>query len=125
MGTIWHRINLPNESKWAIVYCLDGAIYFGRVTHMSKNPEINDQDFFLEDAERLDDNRCFSYDCEEGVYFSLKNVSRVEFVEGQKEIEPQTCSDDVSNIWYPETSPIDQVIIDLIQQSTELNDKSL
>lgn len=97
--TIWNRINDTNTTKWAYVYLSDDTIYQGVISHFSDNPDITDQDFWLEKAQRLKcEDLTPAYPINGGVYFNLKNVSRVEFYQGVSTDESTTNEEENGNL---------------------------
>lgn len=80
---IWLKINREHEFKnsWIVVFLDDGAIYKGYVKFYQYNPNLNEQDFLLGRATRVDDNLGKKYDITgAGVYLSTSNVKRIELL---------------------------------------------
>lgn len=82
--SIWAKINQPNNEDWAVVYLDDGTIYLGWITTYTFNPDIDNQDFLLKNAKRVDDDLKEIYTVNGiGVYLNTKDVKRIEFIKGE------------------------------------------
>jgi hypothetical protein len=77
----WFKINLKRNDDWAVVYLDDNSIYMGYVSDYTFDPNMDDQDFLLSEARRVDDklNTIYLVDGV-GVYMSTRNVKRIEFL---------------------------------------------
>jgi Family of unknown function (DUF6338) len=82
--TVWAKINRPSNTDWAVVFLDDGAIYIGCIATYRFNPDVENQDFLLAEAARVNENRETEYEVNGvGVYLSTKNVRRIEFFKGK------------------------------------------
>lgn len=81
--SIWAKINQSDNMDWAVIYLDDGAIYLGWITAYTFNPDIDNQDFLLKNAKRVDDNLKEIYAVNgSGVYLNTRDVKRIEFIKG-------------------------------------------
>lgn len=84
--SIWARLNQSQATDWAVVFTDDGAIYMGWIEEFTYDPDAEDNDFLLAQAERLNDDFTSRYKVDgQGVYLHTKNVKRIEFVQGSSE----------------------------------------
>jgi hypothetical protein len=82
--SIWVKINSPINKCWAVVYTDDNSIYLGWISEYSSNPHIENQDFLLSKAKRVDDKLNVIYPINGiGVYLNTKNIKRIEFLKGK------------------------------------------
>lgn len=81
--SIWAKVNRAQATDWAVVFTDDGAIYMGWIEEFTYDPDAEDNDFLLSEAERLNDDFTSRYKVDgQGVYLHTKNVKRIEFVRG-------------------------------------------
>jgi len=81
--SIWAKVNRAQVTDWAVVFIDDGAIYMGWIEEFTYDPDAEDNDFLLSQAERLNDDFTSRYKVDgQGVYLHTKNVKRIEFVKG-------------------------------------------
>lgn len=81
--SIWAKLNESRDADWAVVFTDDGAIYMGWIEEFTYDPDAEDNDFLLSEAERLNDDFTSRYKVDgQGVYLHTKNVKRIEFVKG-------------------------------------------
>jgi hypothetical protein len=82
--SIWVKINSPVNKCWAVVYTEDNAVYLGWISEYTSNPHIENQDFLLSKAKRVDDKLNVIYPINGiGVYLNTKNIKRIEFLKGK------------------------------------------
>jgi len=82
---VWKEINKNLQKNWALVFLDDDSIYLGWIKNYTNNPRVEEQEFLLTNAERVDDQRKTIYKVDGlGVYLKTKNVKRIEFIEGNK-----------------------------------------
>jgi len=82
---IWMEINKKTQDNWALVFLADDSIYLGWIKKYTYNPHIEEQEFLLTEAARVDDQLNVKYSVNGlGVYLNTKNVRRIEFIEGKK-----------------------------------------
>lgn len=80
---IWVQINSPNNEDWAVVYVDDGSIYRGWIKRYQFDPNLEDQDFLLSKASRVDENLNEIYRIDGiGIYLNTSVVKRIEFFKG-------------------------------------------
>ena len=81
--SIWQKINSPTNNDWAVVHLNDASIYLGWITEYQSDPNLNDQDFILNNAKRITEDFEEIYIVDGiGVYFNTKNVNKIEFFKG-------------------------------------------
>lgn len=79
--SIWDRINSEYDfcDCWAVVFLIDGSIYRGFIKYYQYDPNIENQDFLLAKASRVDENLKEKYSVAgPGVYLSTANVNKIE-----------------------------------------------
>ena len=82
--SIWAKINQPTNHDWAVVYLDDSSIYLGYIGEYTFDPSVENQDFLLSDAKRVDENLKEIYLINGiGVYLNTRNVKRIEFLKSQ------------------------------------------
>ena len=85
----WARINSQVTRPWVIVYLNNGAQYSGKITYWNYDPDSADQDFYLEDVERVElgpinatklSERGWKtyYPVSRGLYLNTRNVVSIE-----------------------------------------------
>lgn len=81
--SIWAKVNRAQVTDWAVIFTDDGAIYMGWIEEFTYDPDAEDNDFLLSEAERLNDDFTSRYKVDgQGVYLNTRNVKRIEFVKG-------------------------------------------
>jgi len=81
--SIWIEINQVNNLNWAVIFLNDGAIYLGWIKKYRFDPNLENQDFLLTNAKRVDEKLKEKYSIDgEGVYLNTRDVKRIEFVRG-------------------------------------------
>ncbi len=81
--SIWQKINSPTNRDWAVVYLNDASIYLGWITEYQSDPNLNNQDFILNNAKRITEDFEEIYIVDGiGVYINTKDVNKIEFVKG-------------------------------------------
>jgi len=81
---IWQKVNSPQNEDWAKVHLDDGSIYIGWISKYQADPNLNDQDFLLSRAKRINEDLSEKYivnGC--GVFMNTKNVKRIEYLAGK------------------------------------------
>lgn len=53
---MWEQINRDSNIDWSVVYLADGSMYRGWISNYNLDPNIENQDFILSHASRVDDN---------------------------------------------------------------------
>lgn len=82
--TIWEKINHVSNGDWAVVYLSDNSIYRGWIKEYNDNPNSENQDFLLADAERVNDSLNKIYVVSgKGLYLNTRDVIRIEFLKGE------------------------------------------
>lgn len=82
--SIWAKINERTNKDWAVVFLNDSSIYLGWISMYTYNPNVENQDFILTMAKRVDENLKTLYIVNgQGVYLNTKDVKRIEFVKGK------------------------------------------
>lgn len=80
---IWETVNQRDVKDWVVVYLNDGAIYTGYIRSFSYNPNIENQDFLLGKARRVDEDLKEKYLVDGiGVYINTRDMNRIEFIKG-------------------------------------------
>jgi hypothetical protein len=85
----WERINSQVTRPWVIVCLSNGAQYSGRILYWNYDPDLADQDFYLEDVERVElgpinapklSERGWKshYPVSRGLYLNTRNVVSIE-----------------------------------------------
>jgi hypothetical protein len=85
----WERINSQATRPWVFVYLDNGFQYSGRIKYWNYDPDSKDQDFYLEDVERVElgaiNSRRLSergwktyYPVTRGLYINTRNVVSIE-----------------------------------------------
>jgi hypothetical protein len=83
--SIWAKINENSNKDWAVVFVNDSSIYLGWISMYTYNPNVENQDFLLSKARRVDETLNTLYIIDgQGVYLNTKDVKRIEFVQGNK-----------------------------------------
>lgn len=78
--SIWKKVN-QQSTEYAVVYLDDGAIYIGWIKEYTFDPDVENNDFLLAGAKRVDDQLNSIYLVNgQGVYLNTRNVKRIEFV---------------------------------------------
>ena len=81
---VWKEINKNSQKNWALVFLDDDSIYLGWIKNYTNNPRVEEQEFLLTNAERVDDKQKSIYKVDGlGVYLNTKNVKRIEFIKGK------------------------------------------
>ncbi len=84
--SVWLKVNNKYQDNWAIVFLDDNqTIYRGWISEFSNNPELENQEFLLIKAAKVDSNLKVEYLINgRGVYLNLRDIKRIEFVSGSK-----------------------------------------
>ena len=83
---VWLKVNIKYQDNWAIVFLDDNqTIYRGWIPEFSNNPELENQEFLLIKAAKVDSNLKVEYLINgRGVYLNLRDFKWIEFVSGSK-----------------------------------------
>jgi hypothetical protein len=86
--TTWNRVNQDLSHQWAYIFLKDGSVYLGYIRFWNFDPDSQSQDFFLDNARRVDERLDIRgqktpewterYLVSTGVYISTSEVSRIE-----------------------------------------------
>jgi hypothetical protein len=81
--SIWHEVNQAKGEYWAVVFLDDTSIYLGYIQSFRSDPDLQDQDFLLSHASRVDNRLRVTYEIDGlGVYLNTRNVKRIEYYAG-------------------------------------------
>ena len=83
--SIWAIVNNKTNRNWAVVYLDDGSIYLGYISKYTFDPDLDNQDFLLSSAKRIDEQLNEIYIVTGiGVYLNTRDVKKIEFLSGKK-----------------------------------------
>ncbi len=88
----WARVNQSSNTDWAVVFLADGSMYVGWIDQYTFNPNVENQDFLLGQARRVEEDLTEKYTVSGiGVYLNTRDVKRIEFIEGKPPDELSTA----------------------------------